>query len=276
MGKMKTESHFYSVNSFEGAEREAVGVLPIIPPSASRADELTINGNGFSRKIPFDGLLTNKLLTALPGQDLARLLSYFESVSLEAGRNVYELGEEVNFVYFPETAIVSNFHSLEDGTTTEAAVIGNEGLVGVSAILDSRAPSYWTQVTIGGSAVRCSREIIKQEFVRSSAMQEVLLKYMNVLLSQLSQRAVCNGSHHLDRRLSTWLLMIHDRANGDPLSLTHEQIAEHLGTRRAGITGVCNSLRSSGAIRYSRGQMTILDRSILETAACECYETLRL
>jgi CRP-like cAMP-binding protein len=215
-------------------------------------------------------------LTALSGQDLARLLSYLEPVSLAAGRNVYELGEEVDFVYFPETAIVANFHSLEDGTTTEAAIIGNEGMVGVSAILDSRAPSYWTQVTIAGSAVKCRREVIKQEFARSSTMQEVLLKYMNVLLSQLSQRVVCNGSHHLNERLSTWLLMIHDRANGDPLSLTHEEIAEHLGTRRAGITSACNSLRSNGAISYSRGQMTVLDRSILKAAACECYETLRL
>lgn len=256
-------------------KREAVGVLEM-PPRPRRFSEFSSNGNGSARPIPFDGLLTNKLLTALPGEDLARLLSYLEPVSLEAGRNVYEQGQEVNFVYFPETAIVSNRHSLEDGTTTEAAVIGHEGMVGVPAILDTRAPSYWTQVTISGSAVKCSRDIIKQEFARSPAMQEVLLKYMNALLLQLSQRAVCNGSHHLDERLSTWLLMIHDRANGDPLALTHEQIAEHLGTRRAGITGACNSLRAGGGIRYSRGQMTILDRSVLEAAACECYETVRL
>ena len=257
-------------------KRQAATVFDVIPSRPRRINEIPSNGNGSTRAIPFDGLLTNKLLTALPGHDLARLLPSLEPVSLLAGRNVYELGEEVNFVYFPETAIVSNNHSLEDGTTTEAAVVGNDGMVGISAILDSRVPSYWTQVTISGSAVKCSREVIKQEFARSSSMQAVLLKYMNNLLSQLSQRAVCNGSHHLDKRLSTWLLMIHDRANGDPLSLTHEQIAEHLGTRRAGITGACNSLRANGAIHYSRGQMTILDRSVLEAAACECYETVRL
>jgi len=273
---MERNLRVHTVENTDPIKRELPNFFEMIPVRPRRINEIPQNESGTSRAIPFDGLLTNKLLTALSGPDLARMLSYLEPVSLEAGRNVYELGQEVNFVYFPETAIVSNIHSLEDGTTNEAAVIGNEGIVGVSAILDSRAPSYWTQVTIAGSAVKCSREIIKQEFARGSTVQEVLLKYMNVLLSQLSQRAVCNGSHHLDRRLSTWLLMIHDRANGDPLSLTHEQIAEHLGTRRAGITGACNSLRGNGAIRYSRGQMTILDRSILETAACECYETLRM
>ena len=269
----------FNVKTIEGSgpiKREEAGLLEMIPTRSRIANEFSVNGNGSARTIPFNGLLTNKLLTSLPGKDLARLLPCLEPVSLEAGRHLYELGKEVNFVYFPETAIVSNIHSLEDGTTTEAAVIGNEGMVGLPAILDSRAPSYWTQVTISGSAVKCSREIIKQEFVCRPAVQEVLLKYLNALLLQLSQRAVCNGSHHLDKRLSTWLLMIHDRANGDPLSLTHEQISEHLGTRRAGITGACNGLRDSGAIRYSRGQMMILDRSILKAAACECYETVRL
>lgn len=273
---MRSDLNVYNVKTSETMPRESTGLLEMMPTRLRRPNEFSANGNGSYRAIPFNGLLTNKLLTALPGEDLARLLSCLEPVSLEAGRNLYEMGKDVNFVYFPETAIVSNFHSLEDGTTIEAAVIGHEGMVGIPAILDSRAPSYWTQVTIGGSAVKCSRDIIKQEFAQSPAIQEVLLKYMNALLSQLSQRAVCNGSHHLDKRLSTWLLMIHDRANGDPLSLTHEQIADHLGTRRAGITAACNSLRASGGIRYSRGQMTILDRSVLEAAACECYETVRL
>ena len=273
---MQSNFNVNTVGSSGTMKREAAGLLELIPSRSRGPNEFSANGNGSARSIPFDGLLTNRLLTALPGEDLARLLSCLEPVSLEAGRSLYEQGKEVNFVYFPETAIVSNIHSLEDGTTTEAAVIGHEGMVGVPAILDKRAPSYWTQVTISGSAVKCSREIIKQEFARSPAMQEALLKYMNALLLQLSQRAVCNGSHHLDERLSTWLLMIYDRANGYPLALTHEQIAEHLGTRRAGITGACNNLRANGAIRYSRGRMTIVDRSILEAAACECYDTLRL
>lgn len=234
-----------------------------------------LNGNGLSRPIPFDGLLMNKLLSALPGGDLAGLLPFLEPVSLKAGCNVYNVGQEVDYVYFPETAIVSHIYSLADGNTTEAAIVGNEGLVGLGAILNSDAPTYWTQVLIGGTAVKVSREIVKHEFVRSPAMQEVLLKYMSVLLSHLSQRAVCNGSHHLDERLSTWLLMIHDRANGDPLALTHEEIADHLGARRAGITSACNSLRGAGAIHYNRGQMKIVDRERLQAFACECYGSLR-
>src|SRR5262245_32941878 len=164
----------YTAENSDTIKREPSSLFEMIPARPRRINEIPSNGNGLSQAIPFDGLLTNKLLTALPGHDLARLLSYLEPVSLAAGWNVYELGEEVDFVYFPETAIVANFHSLEDGTTTEAAVIGNEGMVGLSAILDSRAPSYWTQVTIAGSAVKCSREVIKQEFARSSTMQEVL------------------------------------------------------------------------------------------------------
>ena len=267
------DNDVYTVDAAVSGTHRSVGILEV--NRLQKTNGTLSNGNGPSRPIPFDGLLTNKLLTALPGPDLARLLSYIEPISLKAGGNVYNMGEDVEFVYFPETAIISNIYSLADGDTTEAAMIGNEGMVGLSAMLDSNPPTYWTKVTIAGSALRVSREIIKQEFVRSRAMQEALLKYMNALLSHLSQRAVCNGSHHLEERLSTWLLMIHDRANGDPLPLTHEEIADHLGARRAGITGACNSLRASGAIDYNRGHMSILSRNILETAACECYETLR-
>ena len=263
-----------TVATTESATHQTVGVLEVNQPLLQRTNGSSARWNG-SRAIPFDGLLTNRLLTALPGTELARLLSYLEPVSLTAGCNVYNLGEAVEFVYFPETAIISNIYSLSDGDTTEAAIIGNEGMVGVSAILDPHPPTYWTKVTITGTAVKVNREVVKQEFVRSRAMQEVLLKYMNVLLSHLSHRAVCNGSHHLEERLSTWLLMIHDRANDDPLPLTHEQIADHLGARRAGITGACNNLRARGAIDYNRGHMKILDRNVLESAACECYEALR-
>lgn len=278
---MNTDLKVFTVEVAESGPNQAVGVVDAIDPRLRKNDprrqknDFITGGNGLARPIPFDGILTNKLLTALPGPDLARLLSYLEPVLLKAGCNVYNLGQEVEFVYFPETAIVSHVYSLADGDMTEAAVIGNEGIVGLSAILDSKPPTYWTKVTVSGTAVKVNRDIIKHEFVRSRAMQEVLLKYMNVFLSHLSHRAVCNGSHHLEERLSTWLLMIHDRANGDPLPLTHEEIADHLGARRAGITGACNNLRTSGAIDYNRGHMKILNRNALETAACECYEALR-
>jgi CRP-like cAMP-binding protein len=228
------------------------------------------------RPIRFDGFLTNKLLTALPGKDFARLLPYLEPVSLLAGHDVYEQGRQIASAYFPETAVISHVHPLADGSTTEAALIGNEGVVGLSAILDSGPPAYFTQVTVAGTAVKVSREVLKREFAISSAMQSGLLKYLNVLLSQLSQRAVCNGCHRLDERLSTWLLMLHDRSNGRQLPLTHETIAYRLGARRAGVTSSCSALRTNGIIQYRRGLIRILNRAMLERAACECYQMLRV
>jgi CRP-like cAMP-binding protein len=147
-------------------------------------------------------------------------------------------------------------------------------MVGLSAILEARPPSYWAQVTVGGSALKIEMEAVKREFARGEALQRLLLGYTNSRLMQLSQRAVCNGRHKLDERLCTWLLMIQDRTSEQQLPLTHEQIAHHLGTRRAGISTACNALRDNEIIAYHRGIICILDRHKLEAAACECYQTL--
>lgn len=228
----------------------------------------------FARLIPFDGLVTNKLLTALPGEEFARLLPHLEPVFLPSNHDLYELGEDIDFIYFPETAVISHVYYLEDGSTAGATIVGNEGMVGLSAVLDGR-PSYWTQVTIAGTAVRIKPAIVKTEFVRGNAMQPLLLKYMSSRLAQLSQRAVCNGRHRLKDRFCTWLLMIHDRARGPELPLTHEEIANHLGARRPGITSSCNALKDKGIIRYRRGLIEIVDRERLEATACECYRALK-
>jgi CRP-like cAMP-binding protein len=237
-------------------------------PGRSRAHKFVKPG-------PFNGLLTNKLLTALPGEDFARLLPHLEPVSLGAGEAVYRLGEVIQDVYFPETAVVvSHLYFMEDGSMTAATIVGRDGLLGLSTVFDAPPPSYWTQVTTGGSALRVGRDVIKREFARGSAMQRLLLSYTGTRLAQLSQRAVCNGRHRLDERLSTWLLLIHDRAGEERLPLTHETMAHHLGARRAGVTDSCNVLRESGAINNHRGMIHILDRQRLEAAACECYRAL--
>lgn len=228
------------------------------------------------KRVSFNGRLTNRLLTALPSEDLARLLPHLVPVSVAGGETIYALGEVIQNVYFPESAVVSHLHFMEDGSMTAATIVGREGLVGLSTIFDAPPPSYWTQVTIGGSALRVEREVIKREFARGGAMQRVLLGYTSTRLAQLSQRAVCNGRHRLDERLCTWLLMIHDRAGEEHLPLTHEAMAHHLGARRAGVTTSCNALRDGGAINYHRGVIQILDRRRLEAAACECYRTLGL
>lgn len=228
------------------------------------------------KPFPFSGLLTNKLLTQLPGEDFARLLPQLEPVSLSCGEDLYGRLESIHHVYFPETAVISHLYFLEDGSMTSAAIIGREGLVGLSRIFDAPPPSHLTQVTIGGSALRVETEVVKNEFVRGGEMQRLLLGYTGARLTQLSQRAVCNGRHKLDERLCTWMLMIQDRVGEEQLPLTHEEIAHHLGARRAGITTSCNVLRDTGAINYHRGMIRILDRQKLEAAACECYRALRL
>jgi CRP-like cAMP-binding protein len=226
------------------------------------------------RPVAFTGLLTNKILTELPGGDFARLLPYFEPVSLSAGHQIYEISQDIEFVYFPETSVVSHMYFLEDGSTTGATIVGNEGMVGLSALLNS-LPPYWTMVIVGGSAVRVRSEIIKAEFAAGSSLQQLLLSYLGARLTQLSQKAVCNAHHKLEERLCSWLLMVQDRTSQKQLPLTHEEIAQHLSARRAGITSACTALREAGILNYRRGKISIVDRSKLEELACQCYSALK-
>jgi CRP-like cAMP-binding protein len=226
------------------------------------------------RRIPFNGLLSNKLIGSLPGADCARLLPHLEPVLLTANQTIYNIGDKINFAYFPETAVLTHLYFFEDGSTTAAALVGNEGMIGLSAILDSAPQAYATQVTIAGNAMRIEVGALKEEFARAQSLQQALLCYASIRLAQLSQKAVCNGRHRLDERFCTWLLMVSDRAGQNRLRLTHEQIAHYLGSRRAGITDACNTLRSQGIIYYRRGAIRIINRELLEQAACECYAVL--
>ena len=228
----------------------------------------------FIKRAAFNGLLTNRLLTALPGEDFARLLPHLEPVSLLGGEDAYDLGEGNQFAYFPEGAVVSKLHVLSDGGTIEAAMIGKDGMIGLSAVFGVPPPPCWTQVAIPGSALRLRTEILRAEFARGGALQRLLLGYAADRMAQLSQRAVCNGRHTVEQRACCWLLMAHDRAGEDSMPLTHEQIARHLGTRRAGITEIASALRDRGTISNSRGVIAVLDRRGLEAAACECYAEL--
>lgn len=257
-------------------EKRPVPVDTKLPGRAQtflRLDEL--REAAFDRHIPFNGLLTNKLLATLPGRDFARLLPYLEPVSLAASQDLYSFGDSISFAYFPETAVITHLYFLEDGSTTAAALIGNEGMIGLSALFDSAPQSYATQITIAGSALRIHIDGLREEFSRGEALQRLLLSYTGSRLAQLSQKAVCNGRHRLDERLSTWLLMVQDRASQNRLRLTHEQMAHHLGARRAGITDACNALRKAGIIEYRRGAIRISNRELLEAAACECYGVFR-
>ncbi|HEX8098199.1 MAG TPA: Crp/Fnr family transcriptional regulator [Pyrinomonadaceae bacterium] len=241
---------------------------------AARAD---VNGHALKScgEAVFNGLLTNTILTELPGEDFVRLLPYLEPVSLVYGEVLCEAGSKIRYAYFPETSVISQLHLLADGSTTEAALIGREGMVGLSAIFNSPPSAHLTHVMIEGNALRIRGESLRQEFGRGGALQQSLLAYAGARIAQVSQRAVCNGRHSVEQRLCVWLLMINDRAPDADLPLTHELIAGHLGVRRAGITGAANSLRDRGMIEYSRGVLCVLDRRGLEAAACECYDVLR-
>lgn len=223
------------------------------------------------RPVAFDGLLTNKLLTGLPGADFARLLAYLEPVALSPDENLYFLGDPPDYVYFPENAVVSHLHILSDGGTIEADMVGCEGLTGLSAVFNSEAPDRWTKVLVGGSALRVRAEVMREEFGLCGGLQQSMLAYASARLAHVALRAVCNGLHSVEQRFCSWILMLRDRAGDVRLPLTHERIARHLGTRRAGITELATALRARGYISYSRGLIRVTDPRGLESSACECY-----
>ena len=229
----------------------------------------------FQKPIAFNGLLTNRILNDLPGPDFVHLLQFLEPILLKGGQDIFKPGESIKYAYFPESAVISHLHFLEDGNSAATTMVGNDGVIGLTSLFDSTPTWCWAEVTIGGNAVRIKPEILRTEFARGGALQRVLLAHMRDRLAQLSQRAVCHGRHIMRERLCTWLLMIQDRVCEQPLALTHERMAQHLGARRAGVSGACNALRDLGIIKYQRGQLRIVNRDLLERLACECYRTLR-
>jgi CRP-like cAMP-binding protein len=236
----------------------------------------TLNASRKIEVVPLNGLLANRLLSKLPAEEFAPLLPYLEPVSLSVGQELYKLDEEIKFIYFPETAVISHFHILANGGMTEAALIGREGMLGLSAVFNSPPPSYLTQVALAGNALRVRAGIFRHLFALGASLRQTVLGYASARMAHLSQRVVCNANHRIEERFCTWLLMVSDRTGEDQLALTHEQIARHLGARRAGVTEVACSLRQKNIIEYGRGQIRIIDRPFLELSACECYSSVRL
>lgn len=241
----------------------------------SQAHKLSRSENTISEISIQDEGLTNRILAGLPATELNRLLPFFEPVGLRSGEVVRRSQQSYSFVYFPESAVFSHVYTLRRGGATASAVIGSEGIIGLSAILESRPPVYDTKVVIAGAGLRVRAEVIKEEFARGKDLQRLILTYVRKRLAQVSQRAVCNGRHKLAERLCTWLLMIDDRTSNVALLLTQADIANHLGARRTVITARLNDLRTKGAITYKRGAIIVLHRKILEIGACECYQVLK-
>jgi len=217
----------------------------------------------------------NRLLAVLPAAEYGRLHPHLEPVSMPLGAVVYESGSRLDYVYFPTSSIVSLLYVMEDGASAEIAVVGNEGLVGIALFMGGETTPSRAVVQSAGSAYRLPGRAMKEEFVRGGAMQHLLLRYTQALLTQMAQTAVCNRHHSVDQQLCRWLLLSLDRLPSNELIMTQELIANMLGVRREGVTEAAGKLQSAGLIQYSRGRITVLDRPGLEALVCECYGVVK-
>lgn len=217
----------------------------------------------------------NHLLAALPPSDLARIAPCLEHVRMPLGDALYEAGGPLEHVYFPTTSIVSLLYVMEDGSSAEIAVVGNEGILGISLFMGGETTPSRAVVQSEGDAYRLKAQLLKQEFNRAGPMMQLLLRYTQALITQMAQTAVCNRHHSVDQQLCRWLLLSLDRLSGNDLAMTQELIANMLGVRREGVTEAAGKLRDAGIIEYSRGHIKVLDRRELERRVCECYAVVK-
>jgi len=219
--------------------------------------------------------IENRLLAALPRAESQRWLSLLEPVDLPLGEVIYESGITLSHVYFPTTAIISLLYVMENGASAEIAVVGKEGIVGISLFMGGESTSSRAVVQSAGKGFRLKAELMKQEFNRAGPVLHLLLRYTQALITQMSQTAVCNRHHSLDQQLCRWLLLSLDRLEGNQLVMTQELIANMLGVRREGVTEGALKLQHAGLIQYARGHITVLDRAALEERSCECYAVVK-
>ncbi len=222
------------------------------------------------------GMLTeNKLLAALPVRDWNRLQEHLSPLDLPAGKTLCEPHSRMEYAYFPASAIISVLHVGADGASTEIAMIGNEGLAGVSLVMGGATTPNRVMVQSKGRIYRLRCDVLREEFACGGALQRLLLCFTNALLTQISQAAVCNRRHSIDQQLCRWLLLSLDRLESEELTMTHEVLANTLGVRREGITEAARKLHNAGLINYLRGRITVIDRIGVEAYCCECYSVVR-
>jgi CRP-like cAMP-binding protein len=220
--------------------------------------------------------MNNQLLDALSAAELARMRPRLELVDMPLAEVVYESGRHIDYVYFPTTCIVSLLYVLENGASAEIAVVGHEGVVGISIFMGGETTPSRAVVQSAGSAWRLPGPAMKEEFTRGRAMQHLMLRYTQSLITQMAQTAVCNRHHSVDQQLCRWLLLSIDRLPAPEITMTQELIANMLGVRREGVTEAAGKLQKAGVISYRRGHIKVLDRPKLEKMSCECYEVVRL
>jgi CRP-like cAMP-binding protein len=217
----------------------------------------------------------NHLLDALPAEDYERLAGHLELIPMQLGDVLYEPDIKLRYVYFPTTSIVSLLYVMEDGASAEIAIVGNEGILGISLFMGGDTTPSRAVVQSAGHGFRMKAEHLKSEFERFGRTMHLLLRYTQALITQMAQTAVCNRHHSVDQQLCRWLLLSLDRLASNELSMTQELIANMLGVRREGVTEAAGKLQDAGLIRYSRGRILVLDRPGLEARSCECYEVVK-
>jgi CRP-like cAMP-binding protein len=217
----------------------------------------------------------NQLLAALPKAELERWQPHLEYVAMRLGEVLYESGDTLAHAYFPTTAIVSLLYQSQNGASAEIAVVGHEGILGVSLFMGGGSTPSRAVVQSAGHGFRLRAQLMKDEFDRAGPVLHLLLRYTQALITQMSQTAVCNRHHSLDQQLCRWLLLSLDRLRGYQLDMTQELIGNMLGVRRSGVTESALKLQRAGLIRYARGRITVLDRGGLEKRSCECYGVVK-
>ena len=230
--------------------------------------------SGKSVMIAPDDPKTNHLLAALPAEEWTRWLQQLEYVAMPLGDVLYESGDTLSHVYFPTTAVVSLMYAMESGASAEIAVVGTEGIVGISLFMGGDSTPSRAVVQIEGHGYRLISRVIKEEFNRAPVLH-LLLRYTQALITQMSQTAACNRHHSLHQQLCRFLLLSLDRRQGDELVTTQALIASMLGVRREGVTDSAVKLQKAGVIRYARGHIVVLDRPGLESRCCECYAVVK-
>jgi len=217
----------------------------------------------------------NKILSALPHEEFERLRPKLREVSFKIGKIIFRPEERIESVYFVDQGIISWLATLEDGNTVEAGVIGSEGLGGVSVLLGAESTPNQALAQSNVNASRIAASDLLSEFRRNGKLNELILRFVHTMFTQVAQTAACNRLHTLDQRLARWLLMTDDRTDGSKLPLTQDFLSRMLGVRRAGVSVAANSLRQQGLIDYHRGDISIVDRAGIEAVSCECYEIVK-
>ena len=217
----------------------------------------------------------NHLLAALPAAELASLASQMSMESLSLGDSIYESGAPLKQVFFPTSSVISLLYVMLDGASAEIAVVGWEGVAGVSLFMGGNTTPSRAIVQSAGQSLVLSAKHVHDEFARGGPLHGLLLKYTQALITQMAQTAVCNRHHSVDQQLCRWLLLSLDRLNSNQLLMTQQLIADMLGVSRGGVTEAAGKLQAAGIIDYSRGRITVIDRLALEDAVCECYDVVR-